>query len=202
LRSRGRRQLAGDLPAVRLSRDIQRTLFPFLTPVGGDDRQGGDIVHQALILLLPGNHPSHSTLRIMNIADVTGYDMDVEMKDGLPRRAADIDADIEATRLEPLTDYLPRSFQQLPQREFLLCIGMKVIRNMPEGNQEHVPSSDRVAVPSPVTKVVEYHDLLVSRLTKQAIFSWHAVNHLVVELLWPKRCYHSLGVFQFVGSSF
>lgn len=125
------------------------------------------------ILLPVRDHSSHSSPGVTNVSHVARDDMDMQMEYGLASSAADIEAHVEATRLEPLTDHNPRLFQQLPQREFLLGIRMKIVRDMSEWDQEHVPFADRVTVPTSVTKIVGEYDLLVRWLAKPTLFAWH-----------------------------
>ena len=59
-----------------------------------------------LIGLLVRNNSAHSPLWGWDIANIAGNQVDMNVKDTLPRRLTDIDADVVTIRMETLSDHL------------------------------------------------------------------------------------------------
>ena len=95
---------------------------------------------------LPRNHTPYTALGLLHVANVTRYQVQVHVINGLAGSATDVDADVEPVRVEALTDDGCHIVEQLPAGGLLNGGKPKITAAMPPGDHQHVAWIHRIFI--------------------------------------------------------
>ena len=100
------------------------------------------------------DNPAHTAARFRYVAFVSRNQVDVEMEDGLPSRAADVDADVVTVWLIEVVDDLSGSFYRRHHGRPLIFRSLEPRRDVPIRNKKGVAPVDGECVPKPIDEGV------------------------------------------------
>ena len=101
-----------------------------------------------------GNNVAHATLRIFHVALVTGYDMDMDMKNTLSGCLPDVNADVVAVRFELRIQQCAFLVYQHHAGVDLFGCQVKKIGDMTTWDDQGMPRTHRIGIASTVCKFV------------------------------------------------
>ena len=103
---------------------------------------------------LIGNHMSHAPLRVLDITLVAGDDVNVDMKNTLPRCRPHVNADVVAVGLELLIQQSAFLGYQCHAGVDLLGRQIKKTGNMPTRDDQCMTRAYRVGIAGTVSKFI------------------------------------------------
>jgi len=132
-------------------------------------RDGASVWSVVEVVLLLRNDPTDATARIGHVARIPRDHMEMEMRNGLPRRVPDIQPDIETVRLVILLNHNTSHLNRLQELPLLLYRGPKPTRDVPLWDEKRVPGVDRIGIPDSQDPSTDMKDPVCGRSTKRAI---------------------------------
>jgi len=135
----------------------------------------------SFVFLFVGYDTAYPAAGVFHVTLVPGDHVDMQMRNGLACRFADIDTDIVTIRMVLLVYDGFHFIDQRPDGHFLFCSCLEVFANVPVGNHQAMTRIDRVAVEMSERQAVFDNDFGVA--AKGTIMMFGHDNGFLVRVL-------------------
>ena len=118
--------------------------------------------------MLAGDHPADAAFGIVRVAPVPGDEMAVAVHHALACCRADIEPDVVPVGPEIIFDDRPALVDQVRHCLLLFPCQGKLVRSVPERDDQQVPFTDREPVPAGIAELVFCNDIIGIRPAEPA----------------------------------